>query len=67
MIDIPNYDSWKLSSGLEGEKVYCECSHCDGEIYVGEEYYSIDGEALHEDCLDDYVKDHVAEHMTAVV
>lgn len=60
------YDNWKLSSGYDNEKVFSNCDHCDGEIYAGEDYYQIEDSLLHEDCLESYVKDHIAEHKTAI-
>lgn len=67
MIDIPNYDNWKLSCGLEGEKVRSECRQCGGEIYEGEDYFVIDGEDLHDDCVEAYAKENIAERITSVV
>lgn len=51
MNDIPNYDSWKLESGLEDEELYCMCDHCAGEIYNGEYVYKGDDFTVHEDCF----------------
>lgn len=62
-----DYDTWKLSSGQDGERVFCNCHHCDGEIYVGEEYYLIEDDRVHEGCLAEYAKDHIAERMVAMV
>lgn len=42
------------------DKVFAMCDHCGGEIYEGEEYYEIDGDLIHEDCLLDYVKENLA-------
>lgn len=52
-----DYDNWKLSNGLEGEKVIHYCEHCGGEIYKGETYKYIHlfGTCVHEDCLSDYL------------
>ena len=33
-----------------------ECALCGGEIYRGEAYYSINGQALCRDCLRDYAE-----------
>ena len=35
----------------EDEVVLCHCPACDGEIYVGDDIYIVDGEYVHEDCL----------------
>ena len=42
------------------DEVFAECDQCGGEIYVGEEYYDIDGDLIHEDCLCDYARDRFA-------
>ena len=36
------------------------CDQCGGEIYEGEEVYDIDGDTIHEDCLLDYAREHLA-------
>ena len=55
-MNIPSYDSWKLASGLESERVCCTCDSCGQEIYSGEDYYIFDGQDnLHEECLTDYI------------
>lgn len=38
------------------DKVFTYCEHCGGEIYEGEDYYDIEGESIHEDCLYDFAK-----------
>lgn len=48
------------------DKVFGYCDHCDGEIYVGEVVYEIDGDIIHEDCLLDYVRDNLAVRREAV-
>lgn len=58
MIDIPNYDEWKLSCGLEDEKVFCTCDYCSGEVYYGEDFCKVDdNDNIHEGCLSSYIKD----------
>lgn len=42
------------------DKVFAMCDQSGGEIYEGEEYYEIEGDRVHEDCLLDYVKEHLA-------
>lgn len=37
------------------------CGHCGGEIYQGETVYRIDGNLIHEDCLNDFAKDYFAD------
>ena len=39
------------------EKIFALCDHCGGEIYDGETIYEIDGDHIHEDCFDDYVRE----------
>lgn len=51
---IPNYDSWKLSSGQDDEIVVCNCLECDGEIYDGEEAIAVDDGLVHEECFEGY-------------
>lgn len=41
--------------------VFAMCDHCGGEIYEGEEYYDIDGQYIHEDCLRDFAEDYFSE------
>jgi hypothetical protein len=57
--EIPNYDKWKLASGRDDERVFCECEHCGGEIYEGEEYLEVDDCNIHEDCFDDFAKEYL--------
>ena len=64
---IPNYDSWKLSSGRDDEKIFCHCGQCSREIYNGEGYFTIDDNRICEDCLEEYVKDKIAEYRIAMV
>lgn len=37
-----------------------ECGRCGGEICRGERYYWVDGEALCEDCLEDFAREFFA-------
>ncbi len=64
-MNIPNYDSWKLSSGRDNEKVSCTCAHCNGEIYRGEIFYSLNYINLCESCIEDYVKENMARRVEA--
>lgn len=52
--DIPNYDSWKLSSGQEDEKVFDKCEQCGNEIYEGEEYLIAEDHNVHHECFEDF-------------
>ena len=54
---IPGYDQWKTQPYAEEEKVAFDCDHCDGEVYVGEDYIcTVDGDVLHPDCFDEYAR-----------
>lgn len=46
-----NYDDWKLSSGQDDEVIVCECEHCGGEIYEGDEIYRTSEGIVHDDCF----------------
>jgi hypothetical protein len=52
--EIKDYDRWKLASGQDDEKVFCECEQCGGEIYEGEEYLEVDDCNIHHECFDDF-------------
>lgn len=57
-MSITNYDNWKLASGRDNEKIICDCDHCDGEIYHGQEYYLIrNSDRVHEECFSDYARE----------
>lgn len=44
------------------EDVACfHCDFCRGEIYVGDSYYSIDGDAICLDCLSRFAKRYFAD------
>lgn len=49
-----NYDDWKLHTPDNDLKVWCNCSHCKLEIIEGEEYFEVDGEDIHDVCLEEY-------------
>lgn len=52
-----NYDNWKTSPPEDYEEVFCYCEHCDGEIYMGEEYIRTADGSVHEDCFRDFAVD----------
>ena len=33
-----------------------ECAHCDEAIFEWEDYYNIEGETIHDECLIDWAK-----------
>jgi len=41
----------------DADKIFGMCDHCGQEIYEGEEYYDIEGDRIHEDCLRDYCRE----------
>ena len=45
----------------DAERIFALCDHCGGEIYEGEDYYEIDGDSIHADCLYDYIRDLYAD------
>lgn len=47
------------------DRIFGRCEHCRGEIYEGDYIYEIDGIFVHEDCLEDYVRDNIATKMEA--
>ena len=49
---ISGYDSWKQCVPDEPEPVET-CTYCGKELFVGDYIYTIDGEKLCEDCLNE--------------
>ena len=37
-------------------EVIGKCEHCGDDIYEGEDYYDIEGEIIHEDCLREWAE-----------
>ena len=46
------------------EGVSAVCAQCGGEIYTGESYYHINGQAVCTDCLADYAAQIFAPYLT---
>lgn len=46
------------------DKVYGYCDYCNGEIYEGDTVYDIDGQRIHEDCLEDFARGYFAACLT---
>ncbi len=42
------------------------CAHCNMEIYAGEDYYFIDGDLVHEDCLRSFSEDYFRDFLVRV-
>ena len=46
------------------DKIYGLCYFCGGEIYEGDTVYVIDGQYIHEDCLEDFARGYFADCLT---
>ena len=46
------------------DKIFGYCDHCGGEIYEGDTVYDIDGQRIHVDCLEDFVRGYFAACLT---
>lgn len=46
------------------DKIYGHCDFCGGEIYEGDTIYVIDGQYIHEDCLEDFARGYFADCLT---
>ena len=46
------------------DKIFGYCDHCGGEIYEGDTVYDIDGQRIHEDCLEDFARGYFAACLT---
>lgn len=40
------------------DKIYGYCNLCGGEIYEGDTIYEINGQLIHEECLEEFAKDY---------
>ena len=49
---IPGYDRWKTTPPDEPQSIKT-CTSCGGALYEGDYLYTVDGEELCEDCLND--------------
>lgn len=53
-----------LEQPLEPTEVVCfHCDFCRGEIYVGDSYYSIEGEVICPDCLGRFAKQYFSDRV----
>lgn len=61
-----NFDNYieneRLNTDLQEQKVMYHCDNCGTEIYKGNEFYSIEGYNLCEDCYDDMQRKEKEEH-----
>lgn len=46
----------------EEDVVFGYCAACGGEIYAGGAIYRIDGECIHEECLEEFAKDYFSNY-----
>ncbi len=46
------------------DKICGYCDFCGGEIYEGESIYLIDGQRIHEDCLEDFARSYFMSCLT---
>lgn len=62
-MDFDNYiENHRLHTDLQEQKVMYYCDECQGEIYKGNEFYSIEGYNLCEDCFDNMQDTEKKEH-----
>lgn len=52
MEDIPGYDDWKATPPDDPEPV-TYCSGCGAPLYEGDYLYTVQGDRLCEECLND--------------
>lgn len=52
MVNISDYDEWKTDVPEE-DTPECICDHCGSELYGGDYIYTISGENICEDCMND--------------
>ena len=56
MEHIPGYDEWKTSEPEE-PAVITKCDMCGAELYTGDSLFTVNGERLCEDCLNDMYRE----------
>lgn len=56
MEHIPGYDEWKTSAPEE-PAVVTKCDMCGAELYTGDSLFTVNGERLCEDCLNDMYRE----------
>jgi len=62
-MDFDNYiENERLINDLQEQKVIYTCDECKAEIYKGNEFYSIEGYNLCEDCYDEMQRREKQEH-----
>ncbi|MBE6918725.1 MAG: hypothetical protein E7469_03450 [Ruminococcaceae bacterium] len=49
----------------DGSAVRQQCSLCGDAIYVGEDYYQVNGQVFCESCLEDYARAYFAPFLCA--
>lgn len=62
-MDFDNYiENERIRTDLQERKVVHTCDNCGAEIYVGNEFWSLEGYNLCEDCFDEIQKNEKNEH-----
>ena len=56
MEHIPGYEEWKTSAPEE-PAVITKCDMCGAELYTGDSLFTVNGERLCEDCLNDMYRE----------
>lgn len=56
MEHIQGYDEWKTSAPEE-PAVITKCDMCGAELYTGDSLFTVNGERLCEDCLNDMYRE----------
>lgn len=55
--DDPIRDAERHQAWLDArQEVIGKCEHCGDDIYADEDYYDIEGEIIHEDCLREWAE-----------
>lgn len=55
--DDPIRDAERHQAWLDArQEVIGKCEHCGDNIYADEDYYDIEGEIIHEDCLREWAE-----------
>lgn len=62
-MDFDRYiENERLKTDLQEKNVLYSCDECSGEIYEGNEFFSIEGYNLCEDCYDEMQRREKEEH-----
>lgn len=62
-MDFDNYiENERIKNDLQEKKVIHTCDNCEAEIYAGNEFWSLEGYTLCEDCFDEIQRNEKNEH-----